>query len=229
MEKVYFISGLGADKRMFEHLDLSFCNPVFLEWIQPEQKESIESYASRLKQGITEKQPVIVGLSFGGMVAVEIAKQMHVEKLILISSSKTSKEVPPYYRFLQYLPIHRVVPSSFYRSFSLLAYKVLGVENRIDKILVKKMLENADYDFINWSIDTVICWKNKTLVPNTFHIHGTKDIILPYKFIKSHFSVKGGEHLMLITKAMEISKLLKQIINGDKKSEEIQRHDLVQI
>ncbi|HLG39082.1 MAG TPA: hypothetical protein VI461_05410, partial [Chitinophagaceae bacterium] len=68
MKKVYFISGLGGDKRVFSFLDLSFCEPVFIEWIKPLKKESLESYALRLRNQIPEKNPVIVGVSLGGMM-----------------------------------------------------------------------------------------------------------------------------------------------------------------
>ena len=59
MKKVYFISGIGADKRVFSFLDLSFCEPVFLDWIAPNKQESLESYALRLRNEIPEAHPVI--------------------------------------------------------------------------------------------------------------------------------------------------------------------------
>ncbi len=80
MQNVYFISGLGADKRAFQFLNLRFCNPVFVEWIKPEHEESISDYAARLKDQIRDDHPVIVGLSFGGMIAVEYAKKFPVKK-----------------------------------------------------------------------------------------------------------------------------------------------------
>ena len=88
MKKVYFISGLGADKRAFSFLDLSFCEPVFIEWIKPLHKESLQQYALRLKEQIKEASPTIVGMSFGGMLATEIAKLDATAKIIIISSNK---------------------------------------------------------------------------------------------------------------------------------------------
>jgi hypothetical protein len=41
MKKVYFISGLGADSRVFSFLDLSYFEPVFLDWLPPQKKESL--------------------------------------------------------------------------------------------------------------------------------------------------------------------------------------------
>src|SRR5687768_12603951 len=96
MQKVYFISGLGADERAFSFLDLGFCEPVFIPWVRPLEGETVPAYAVRLKERIPEDFPIIVGLSFGGMVAVEIGKAFPCKKIVLLSSAKTQKEIPFY-------------------------------------------------------------------------------------------------------------------------------------
>src|SRR5436190_22473098 len=98
MKKIYFISGLGADKRVFSFLDLSFCEPIFIDWITPLKKESLESYALRLRQSIPEPEPIIIGISFGGMLATEMAKADNRIKSIIIASNKTSDELPKLFR-----------------------------------------------------------------------------------------------------------------------------------
>ena len=90
MQKVYFISGLGADKRAFSLLDLSFCEAVFVEWIDPLKNESLKDYAMRLRQQIPDYHPTIVGVSFGGMLATEMAKTDEEIKAIIIASNKSA-------------------------------------------------------------------------------------------------------------------------------------------
>lgn len=104
MQKVYYISGLGADKRAFSFLDLSFCEPVFVDWISPLKKESLKNYALRLRQQINEEHPVVVGVSFGGMLAAEMAKADEQMKVIIIASNKSADEFPAYLRFGKYFP-----------------------------------------------------------------------------------------------------------------------------
>ncbi len=108
--KVYFISGLGADDRVFRQLNLPGIEPVYLNWITPIKNESIESYAGRMAEKITESNPVIVGLSFGGMIGMEIAKLIPVKKLILISSAKGEKELPPYFLMGRSVPLYKLFP-----------------------------------------------------------------------------------------------------------------------
>ena len=65
-----------------------------------------------ISQQIKDKNPILIGLSFGGIVATELSKIISVEKLILISSLKTKSEIPLIYRLAGKLHIHRIIPYS---------------------------------------------------------------------------------------------------------------------
>ena len=92
MKTVYVFSGLGADERVFHKIDFSSYDVHFIKWITPKKNESIESYALRLTLQITKPLPVLIGLSFGGMMAVEVAKHIATEKIVLISSAKSKNK-----------------------------------------------------------------------------------------------------------------------------------------
>ena len=127
MKKVYFISGLGADKRAFSFLDLSFCEPVFIDWIKPLEKESLKSYALRLRKQIPEVHPTVVGVSFGGMLATEMAKEDKLMNVVIIASNKSSEEFPGYLRVGKYFPVYKWLPEKLIKNKSLLNW-ILGVE-----------------------------------------------------------------------------------------------------
>jgi pimeloyl-ACP methyl ester carboxylesterase len=212
MQKVYFISGLGADERAFSFLDLSFCTPVFVQWIRPLENETVPAYAARLKKQIPDGSPIIVGLSFGGMVAVEMAKAFPYKKVVLLSSAKTQKEIPFYLKSMRWLPLHKLATPGFLKAANHFAYKLMGISRRPDKILFMKMLMQADEVFLTWAVDRIINWRNNTIPERILHIHGTKDILLPYAFVKADHTVKGGVHLMVMNRPGEISALLKECI-----------------
>ncbi len=67
MKHIYVFSGLGADERVFQYLDLSGFAVTFIRWIQPIQNETIEEYGKRLTQQITIVRPILFGLSFGAL------------------------------------------------------------------------------------------------------------------------------------------------------------------
>ena len=91
MKDLYLLSGLGADKRVFHFLNLGENHIHHIHWICPLKNESLTEYAGRLCQHIKSATPILTGVFFGGMVAIEIGKIIKAEKIILISSARTKK------------------------------------------------------------------------------------------------------------------------------------------
>ena len=95
---IYCISGLGADKRVFDHLNIINHDLKYLEWIDPFPNESIETYARRLSKGIDQDHPfILLGVSFGGIIAIEIAKITTPIHTIQISSVDNHHVLPKLY------------------------------------------------------------------------------------------------------------------------------------
>ena len=110
MKQIYCISGLGADKRAFQYLSIPNHQLNFVEWMVPNKGETIEAYTTKLLTQIKTENPILIGMSFGGIIAIEMAKQIKTEQVILISSVKTKFEFPFLYRFLAALGLHHIVP-----------------------------------------------------------------------------------------------------------------------
>lgn len=209
MQKVYFISGLGADKRAFSFLDLSFCEPVFVDWINPLKKESLKDYALRLREQISEEHPTVVGVSFGGMLAAEMAKADNLMKAIIIASSKSADEFPAYLRFGKYFPVYKWLPGKLLKTGRL--NWILGAQGEEQKKLMRTIIADADPAFLKWAIGAILTWNEKMASPNVKHIHGTADRLLPFRYVKADFIIKGGTHMMSINKPSEISAVLKSL------------------
>jgi pimeloyl-ACP methyl ester carboxylesterase len=209
-KELYIFSGLGADERVFQRLDFSGFSKTHIKWIVPQDTETIESYATRLLGQITTSKPILIGLSFGGLMAVEVAKQIDTEKVILISSAKTKNEIPFYYRFAGQLGLHQLLPTRLLKSSSFITNWFFGASSSFDKKLLKQILIDTDPTFLKWAINNVICWTNQTQVNNLFHIHGTSDRVLPMSFIKGDITVKNGGHLMTLSKTDELNRIIKQ-------------------
>ena len=75
-KNIYCISGLGADEKAFDRLKVNGYSLHHLKWIPPLANENLSSYARRKLNDIKENNPIILGLSFGGMIAIEMAKQI---------------------------------------------------------------------------------------------------------------------------------------------------------
>ncbi len=209
-KELYLFSGLGADERVFQQLDFSGLSITYVKWIIPHDTDTIEQYATRLLDQITTTKPTLIGLSFGGLIAVEVAKQIDTEKIILIASAKTKDEIPFYYRFAGRLGLHKLLPIRLLKSTNFITNWFFGASSTLEKQLLKQILIDTDPTFLKWAIDKVARWSNQTQTENIFHIHGTRDKILPFMFVSCNSTIKNGGHLMILNKAGELNNILRK-------------------
>ncbi|MGN6802842.1 MAG: alpha/beta hydrolase [Ginsengibacter sp.] len=211
MKHIYCISGFGADEKVFGKIDFAVNDVHFIQWKIPAKKESIESYAARMASEIVHPNPVLIGLSFGGMMSIEIAKLRPVEKIILLSSVCCRKELPFYMKLTSALNLNRLIPMKPYPILEPIENYNLGVEDKEQKILLKHYRQNLNLQYSNWAIDQVVNWQNKWIPPNFIHIHGTKDHIFPIRYIiKPNYIIKDGGHLLLMNNATEVNEIFKK-------------------
>ncbi len=215
MKNIYLFSGLGADHRAFKKLDFSGYNITFIEWIRPLKNENIDEYAKRLLKQIKTENPILIGLSFGGVMAIEVSKYIKTEKLIIISSIKKRTDTPIYYKWIAKLRLHKLVPAKFYKKHNFITYWVFGVQCREDKETLYQILKDTDARFLKWAMQQMFKWQNTSHIENLTHIHGTKDRILPAKNANPNIIINGGGHLMVLNKADEISHYIKEIISNN--------------
>ena len=210
---IYIFSGLGADERVFQKLDFSGYNVTFIEWETPQQNETIENYATRLLPQIKTDKPILIGLSFAGIMAVEVAKQINTEKIILVASAKTKSEIPFYYRWAGKLGLHDLLPSKLLKQSNFITNWFFGTTSAFEQQLLKTILFDTNPVFLKWAINEMVGWRNLTKPENIVHIHGTADRILPFRFIDCNFEIKNGGHFMTLNKAEELMQIIKTALN----------------
>lgn len=210
MKKLFLLSGLGADKRVFDFLDLSDFQIHHVVWIVPIAGESMVAYARRLLPQITEANPILVGVSFGGMMAVEIAKLISVERVIQISSAQTTEAIPFYFRLMAKLGVQKLMPSPAIKKPNAMLYWLFGVTKKEDRMLLAAIMKDTDEHFFMWAIETIRRWNNNKPLNHVIQIHGANDRILSP--LKADYLIEGGGHLMIVTRAKEISLIIKNVL-----------------
>ncbi|MCF0056815.1 alpha/beta fold hydrolase [Dyadobacter sp. CY356] len=209
---VYFLSGLGADKRVFDKLKLDDRYDVhYIEWISPKRKEPLHDYAQRLiAQMDTTKPFQLVGLSFGGIVASEIAEIVRPEQIILISSTPTNIPVSKFNRGLIKFFLASPFAAPILKSTNSYTYRYFGADTPELKTLLKQILHDTDSKFLKWALIRMSEWKHPDKAENLYHIHGSEDRLIPLKIVKPDIIIEGGGHLMVYKQHEEISKILNQ-------------------
>lgn len=211
--KLYVISGLGADHTVFVRLKLPNYTILHVTWVVPDKTDTMSSYARKLLLQIKDENPIILGLSFGGMLALEIGKIVPTAKIISLSSIISLKELPWHYRLGGFLRLQKTLPIYTFSRIKCFAQWFFGVYTTQDKQVLNGVMERLDRHFLYWALNAMLTWKNENSIPNLSRIHGTADRVLPYGKAKRYeVSIENGTHLMLLDKSEVVSAALLKVL-----------------
>jgi pimeloyl-ACP methyl ester carboxylesterase len=217
VKHIYCISGFGADERLFSNFFLPGYEIHFVKWITPEKNESINSYAKKLIAQINHPNPILIGVSFGGIMCIEIAREIQTALIIIISSIKSTAEMPFWMQVSGKLKLNRLFPMRSYKILQPIQNYNLGVITNEEKGLVNNYRKNLNLEYSNWAVNAILNWKNNTAPKNLFHIHGTKDRIFSINKIKPDHTIQNGGHLMILNRSSEINECINNILIAHKR------------
>lgn len=211
---IYLMPGLAAGPKIFNSIKLpeEKFELHYLEWIIPESmSESLEHYTKRLIHQIIHTNPVLVGVSFGGIIVQEIDKYIDTKKVIIISSIKGNSEFPRQFKFLRATKVYKLFPAKKIADTG--DFAIIGINKSLRKKikLYNKYLNVRNEKYLKWAIHSLLNWKTDYTVENIVHIHGTNDEIFPIKYIKNCIIIEGGTHVMILSDGKKISSILKDI------------------
>ncbi|MET3027581.1 alpha/beta hydrolase [Flavobacterium sp. UW10123] len=211
---VYFMPGLAASSSIFERikLDEDIFETYLLEWEIPNPKESLSDYALRISKNIKHENPVLIGVSFGGILVQEISKHIKARKVIIISSVRSNHEFPRRMKIGKSTKAYKLIPMQLILNIEKLAKFSFGekVNKRIK--LYEKFLSVRDLGYLQWAVESVILWDRDQIDENVIHIHGDQDEVFPIKYINKCILVKGGTHIMILNKYKWLNENLPSII-----------------
>lgn len=204
---VYLLPGVGCDARLFERLDLAGFEVVKLEWPAFEVQDSLPAIARRMAATVQADRPhVLVGVSMGGMVAQEMAVLTNPRKVVLISTWTGPQEWPLHVRFSARLGLHRVIRDWTMRAAWPVKRLMDPREGAVDRLLWD-MASKQSARQLRLGTAAIMRWKGSPWKGPLVRIHGDRDIVTPLRFPVDHL-VKGGQHVMVLTKAAEVSRAL---------------------
>ena len=211
---VYFMPGMAAKPTIFEQIKLPEDNFTshWLEWKLPYKNESLSEYAKRFCKEIKHENPVLVGVSFGGILVQEMSKHIQVQKIIIVSSVKSKHELPKRMTLSRRTKLYKFMPTSLMSNLDFVARFAFGKTASKRLELYRKYLAIQDKYYLDWAIDKVLNWDQEKPIENTIHIHGTNDHVFPSKYIKNFIAVKGGSHIMIINRFKWFNEHLPKLI-----------------
>lgn len=211
---VYFMPGMAANPSIFKNIDLprDLFDTYMLEWFVPDGNMGLEDYATEICKKVHHENPVLVGVSFGGILVQEMAKLISTRKIVIISSIKLSKELPKRMRFAKYTKIHKLLPFSLVNNVDLVAKYAFGDSTKKRLKLYEEYLSITDPHYLSWALDKMVNWEQKEYASNLIHIHGEKDPVFPINNIDNCIHIKNGTHAMIVYQYKWFNEHLSDII-----------------
>jgi len=212
---LYLISGQGSDYRIYKHFKFEDFDTVHVKYIIPEESETMQSYAQSLAEQIdTTKRFSIIGVSLGGMLAVELSEFLNPEEVIIISSAKNRNELPFRYKFMRKVPLNKIFGGNFLRKTAPTAQIIVEPDSKKERELCVSMLKSKNELFMKRSVNMIINWERTNNNAEIIHIHGDNDHTIPIRNIENITQVvNGGSHMMTLTEGVKLRKIIKEYLD----------------
>lgn len=214
MSTLHWLSGLGADCRLFEPLfTVPGMDQRCLPYLHPLECSSLGEYAELLID-YYELQAgcAIGGVSLGGMIAQEISARLHPEKVVLLSTVTSRDEYPWWLTSSLLAKLKPLITADFLRSLGWLGDKFTLKSTR-GRAVFFKMLADANDDFMVFAAKAILDWKGCESRGQICRIHGCKDRLFPAARLSgSYIRIPGGQHFMVYENAPEIGGIIRQFL-----------------
>ncbi len=218
--KIYLVPGLLTNETIYRGVrkELENFDTEVLEFIPALKNESISDYAKRLSERIDTSTPFyLMGTSFGGILCIEMTKFLEPEGVILVSSAKSRDELSTFMKqelaskaLIPAIP-HWAIKNFFTRGFQVGGRFVPRMKSIYNED-IKTMINSIDGHFEKWVIHQFPRWRGELTHENYLHIHGDKDRVFPFKYVKDADVIPGGSHSIIIHNYKEIADMVKDFI-----------------
>jgi pimeloyl-ACP methyl ester carboxylesterase len=207
---ILLLPGMAADAGMFEPQRAAFPNLSAPSWIDPLPQESLRHYADRFAQRLDPGRPCIVGgVSFGGIVALEMASRLKASACVLISSVRSPSEFPLSYQVLRLAslssPSHLGWLAGCVGELSAPSLP-RGTVRRLQRLSAPRSA------FLRWATWAVLRWQSSLAARRVrvLQIHGDCDRTFPIRHVRPDVVVQGGGHLLSLTHPGQVNDLLRR-------------------
>lgn len=164
----------------------------------------------------------LIGLSFGGLVAQEMAKLIPCKQVIIISSVRSPEQFSWQLKLASKTRLYKIVPFwLMHLGNKLTADYYFSTTSKTESVLLHQIINDTDPHFLKWAIEKIMTWENEGITVPLTHIHGAKDRIFPIKPIRSLRThrlkeIPNGGHFMIVNQVRQIQALIFELISDSK-------------
>ncbi|MBT8221151.1 MAG: alpha/beta hydrolase [Bacteroidia bacterium] len=218
IQPIYFIPGLGTTRTIFEKTAVpQGFQKHYIDWIEPiSDIESLRSYSARLLEQVLHPNPIFVGMSFGGLVALELSNHFQSKKVLLISSFRNKHDLTFPIRTLLKAKPYKFIPDIELSAVRRIVRRAYAIRSAVPVAKLLAMMGDHSPRYLRWSVRMIDEYQPNLLhKPEIHSIIGDKDSLV--KVWKDYPSkvIPGGTHIAVYEHAHTVNDIIAEILKGN--------------
>ncbi len=203
---LYLLPGMDRGYPVYARLAPLLPGAVVLDYVAPEQGETLVEYARRMAAGL-ERDCYVGGTSLGGIVALEMARVLRPRGCIVIASVTHPRQLPPWFSIWR--PLGGRVTT---RLMSLTAASAAVVPHplRTRSTIRVSSWNGTNAKWHRWATASVLDWQPdpSPLPCPLLHIHGDADATFPIRYVDADVVILGGRHNLPASHPLETAQAI---------------------
>ena len=218
MTRLVLLPGLGTTGRLFDPQRRAFPALEAPPWLEPGRAETLPDYGRRMAAtlGPQAGDLVLGGVSFGGMVAMEMARHLSARAVVLIASCTTRRALTRLAHGLarigRPLPARALPPP---RPLWPVVAWAFGARTAEDRALVYELIRTSRPGFAKWGLRALMDWDPQGPEPCPVRrIHGLDDRLIGAARVPAEVVIPGAGHLINVTHAADVNAFVRAVLDG---------------
>ena len=211
LPRLILFPGLGLDQRLFDNQRSLPARLEFPRLPTPAREESVQTYSARVACTLDPTPPLYLGgVSFGAMIALEMAQQLNAAGVFFISGCTRPGEINPIIRIGAFLATG--LPRWLFPTAGLVApafLRLLGKFDRQERAHMANVFRAASFELARWGAREIMRWRAPETPPCPVHwIHGGADHIVPPRRVNPDVLVPGAGHFLNVTHPVQVNEFI---------------------
>lgn len=223
--RIVLFSGLALPPRFLWAQQAGLRGVITPPWRRPLADESLAEHAARVAADLQATPDLegaedlwLGGVSFGGMLALEVARRVPCNGVLMISSCRAGSQLAPWLQ--AGLASAARLPDRALRAalaVAPLGIRVTGRPDRRERRFLLSLVPHVDLAFARWGAKAILAWcfEGRLKVP-VYHLHGTEDHLIPLGRVHPTAVVREAGHAMNVTHAALVNDWIGRITRGDR-------------
>lgn len=215
--RLVLFSGLGIPPALLTpQFHINGVDVTAAAWPTIVAAENIAQFAARAAEQIVASDDLYVGgVSFGGMVALEVARIVRPRGVFLIAAAKSGSALSPIVRLVALaaskLPMAAV---ELGLKWSPLLVRMVGRPDRVQREYLLDLAEASIASLTHWGGRVMLDWTAPPLPCPVWQVHGSDDRMIPVKNVSPDLVIPGGGHVINVTHAAAVNQFIRERIVG---------------